>query len=117
MNLLMWIEQFDGNLPPPAILKPKPLWTGKQILSLLIPEINLTRFSSTFNKEIEKDHSINLCDTVILIEKGDLLSGIVDKRTAGSASGSLIHLIWMEHGPVEAGNFLSGAQKLVNNWL
>jgi DNA-directed RNA polymerase II subunit RPB1 len=28
MNLLMWID-YDGTLPTPAILKPKPLWTGK----------------------------------------------------------------------------------------
>jgi len=28
MNLLMWID-YNGTLPPPAILKPRPLWTGK----------------------------------------------------------------------------------------
>ena len=39
MNLLMWVE-YDGKLPPPAILKPRPMWTGKQILSLVIPKIN-----------------------------------------------------------------------------
>lgn len=39
MNLLMWIE-YNGSLPMPAILKPKPLWTGKQIISLIIPDVN-----------------------------------------------------------------------------
>jgi len=24
----MWID-YNGTLPPPAILKPRPLWTGK----------------------------------------------------------------------------------------
>ncbi|KNE62647.1 DNA-directed RNA polymerase II subunit rpb1 [Allomyces macrogynus ATCC 38327] len=38
MNLLMWVPNWDGNVPPPAIMKPKPLWTGKQILSLVIPK-------------------------------------------------------------------------------
>ena len=28
MNLLMWIN-YDGKLPLPAILKPRPMWTGK----------------------------------------------------------------------------------------
>ena len=37
MNLLLWIRKWDGKLPIPCILKPKPLWTGKQIFSLLIP--------------------------------------------------------------------------------
>ena len=25
MNLLMWVDNFDGKLPMPAILKPRPL--------------------------------------------------------------------------------------------
>jgi DNA-directed RNA polymerase II subunit RPB1 len=37
MQLLMWAEYQDDKFPEPAILKPKPLWTGKQIFSLIIP--------------------------------------------------------------------------------
>ena len=40
MNLIMWIGDYNGSLPVPAILKPVPLWTGKQIFSLLLPKIN-----------------------------------------------------------------------------
>jgi DNA-directed RNA polymerase II subunit RPB1 len=36
MQLLMWIPSFDGKIPPPAILKPKPLWTGKQLFRYVI---------------------------------------------------------------------------------
>lgn len=28
MNMCMWIQPWDGNIPAPAILKPRPLWTG-----------------------------------------------------------------------------------------
>ena len=47
MQLCMWVTEFGHSgevksLPLPAILKPKPLWTGKQIFSLLIPNINLS---------------------------------------------------------------------------
>lgn len=31
------------QLPMPAVIKPKPLWTGKQIMSLIIPNINIIR--------------------------------------------------------------------------
>ena len=31
MNILMWLEDWDGRMPTPAILKPRPLWTGKQV--------------------------------------------------------------------------------------
>jgi len=32
MNLLMWLDvegELKAKLPTPAILKPRPLWTGK----------------------------------------------------------------------------------------
>lgn len=48
MNLLMFLPIWDGKMPRPAILKPKPLWTGKQIFSLIIPgNVNMIRTHST----------------------------------------------------------------------
>lgn len=43
MNILMFVDyDLQKGLPQPAILKPKALWTGKQIISLVIPKtINL----------------------------------------------------------------------------
>ena len=44
MNLLMHVPTWDGLLPQPALLKPRPLWTGKQLFTLLIPgRINCIR--------------------------------------------------------------------------
>lgn len=43
MNILMWLEDWDGRVPMPAILKPEPLWTGKQVINLIIPRVNLRR--------------------------------------------------------------------------
>lgn len=114
MNLLMWIDNFDGRLPMPAILKPKPLWTGKQVFSLILPEINLLRYSSTHDPS---KMAPSVADTEVLIERGELLTGVVDKRTVGASSGSLIHVIWMEHGPKATSEFLSRCQKVVNHWL
>lgn len=48
MNLLMWMRNWNGKIPIPAVLKPKPLWTGKQIFSLIIPgRVNCIRTHST----------------------------------------------------------------------
>jgi DNA-directed RNA polymerase II subunit RPB1 len=44
MNILLWVPEWDGIIPQPAILKPRPKWTGKQIIGLVIPEgLNLVR--------------------------------------------------------------------------
>ncbi|CDJ52195.1 DNA-directed RNA polymerase, related [Eimeria brunetti] len=48
---------------------------------------------------------------------GELLAGKICKKTVGSSSGSLIHLLWNEVGPERTKDFLGALQKLVNFWL
>ncbi|KAL6222224.1 hypothetical protein ACLB2K_005616 [Fragaria x ananassa] len=116
MNILMWWEDFDGKVPAPAILKPRPLWTGKQVFNLIIPkQINLQRISSWHSESESGD--ITPGDTFVRIEKGELLSGTLCKRALGTSTGSLIHVIWEEVGPDAASKFLSNTQWLVNYWL
>ncbi|CAL9190410.1 unnamed protein product [Musa hybrid cultivar] len=116
MNILMWWEDFDGKVPAPAILKPRPLWTGKQVFNLIIPkQINLIRFSA-WHSESETGF-ITPGDTLVRIEKGELLSGTLCKKTLGTSTGSLIHCIWEEVGPDAARKFLGHTQWLVNYWL
>lgn len=93
MNILMWWEDFDGKIPAPAILKPQPLWTGKQVFNLIIPkQINLTR-TSAWHAESETGF-ITPGDTFVRIEKGELISGTLCKKALGTSTGSLIHVIW-----------------------
>jgi DNA-directed RNA polymerase II subunit RPB1 len=93
MNILMWWQDFDGKIPAPAILKPRPIWTGKQVFNLIIPkQINLIRFSA-WHSETETGF-ITPGDTMVRIEKGELLSGTLCKKSLGTGSGSLIHVIW-----------------------
>ncbi len=55
MNLLLWMRNWNGKLPVPAVLKPKPLWTGKQIFSLIIPgRVNCIRTHSTHPDDEDK---------------------------------------------------------------
>ncbi|XP_022895267.1 DNA-directed RNA polymerase II subunit 1 [Olea europaea var. sylvestris] len=116
MNILMWWEDFDGKVPAPAILKPRPLWTGKQVFNLIIPrQINLLRYAA-WHQESEKGF-ITPGDTQVRIEKGELLSGTLCKKTLGTSTGSLIHVIWEEVGPDAARKFLGHTQWLVNYWL
>ncbi|KAL3624527.1 DNA-directed RNA polymerase II subunit rpb1 [Castilleja foliolosa] len=116
MNTLMWWEDFDGKVPAPAILKPRPLWTGKQVFNLIIPkQINLLRYSA-WHQEGEKGF-ITPGDTQVRIEKGELLSGTLCKKALGTSTGSLIHVIWEEVGPDAARKFLGHTQWLVNYWL
>ena len=109
MNILMWANYTEDILPMPTILKPKQLWTGKQIFSLIIPDIN-------FEKNGDKGVLSN-ADKNILIRKGELIMGNLTKGAIGNSSGGMIHIIWKEKGPYGCRDFLSNVQLIVNNWL
>ncbi len=46
---------------------------------------------------IEEDRNISIADTVVLVEQGELLMGILDKNTLGASNGSMIHIIQVSH--------------------
>ncbi|KAF1745139.1 hypothetical protein MXB_4093 [Myxobolus squamalis] len=120
MNLIMWAEGSHTDIPIPAILKPKPLWTGKQLFTLFIPKgINCTGAHSTHPDSEDKSiyRYISPGDTKVLIEDGILLSGIMCSRTLGRSSGSLIHIIVLELGSDVAKKFFSQVQRFINNFL
>nr|PVC54158.1 DNA-directed RNA polymerase [Theileria orientalis] len=123
MSLLIWIPYWDGKLPQPAIFFPKNLWTGKQVISVLltfnqaqgITNINLIRDGSI---KLEKDNlNCSVNDSRVIIRKNEHLSGIICKKTVGCSSGSLIHILWHEAGPEKCRDFLTTLQKVVNNWF
>ncbi|XP_033117859.1 DNA-directed RNA polymerase II subunit RPB1-like [Anneissia japonica] len=120
MNLLMWLPTWNGKMPQPAILKPKHLWTGKQMMSLIIPNgINLIRTHSTHPDDEDKGPYkwLSPGDTKVLIENGELISGIICKKTLGTSSGSLVHVSFMERGHEESKLLYGYIQTVVNNWL
>jgi DNA-directed RNA polymerase II subunit RPB1 len=115
-NLLMCIDNWNGKVPIPAILRPQPLWTGKQLFTLITPtQMNIVRQSN--NHPDGQSSEISPTDTQVLILEGELIMGIVDAKTVGKQAGTLIHLIWVEVGPDATRQFLTDCQKLINNWL
>ncbi|XP_014661495.1 PREDICTED: DNA-directed RNA polymerase II subunit RPB1-like [Priapulus caudatus] len=120
MNLLMWLPPWDGKVPQPAILKPKPLWTGKQVFSLIIPgNVNLIRTHSTHPDEEDTGPYkwLSPGDTKVLIEGGELITGIICKKTVGPSAGSLLHVVALELGHKLAADLYGNIQTVVNNWL
>lgn len=72
MNILFWIPNWNGIVPEPTIIKPKPLWTGKQMLSMCIPDgIHLRRLDKS---------PISPDDDGMLVVKGKIMYGVVNKR-------------------------------------
>ncbi|CAN9148753.1 unnamed protein product [Alternaria alternata] len=105
----------------PAVLKPRPMWTGKQIISTVLKnikpaeyqELTLTSKSST-NGKLWGAH---VEEQIVIVKDGQLLSGIMDKSQIGPAAGGLINGIYEAYGETIAGRALSIIGRLLTKML
>ena len=95
-----------ASIPPPAILKPA-LWTGKQVLSWILPK--------SYN--FTKGNPSSLQEESIVIRHGELLCGRLCKQTMGNSSNGIVHGIWKQFSPWAASKFVSDAQRILMQWL
>lgn len=120
MNTMMWINTWDGKMPTPAILKPRPLWTGKQMFSMICPKLNYRGIAKTHppkTKTNPNPNPFNLCDSEVLIHSGDLLQGVIDKNSVGTSGGSIVHVCWLQDGWEETRRFMNQIQAVTNYWM
>ncbi|CED83722.1 beta and beta-prime subunits of dna dependent rna-polymerase [Phaffia rhodozyma] len=110
-NILLWLPNWDGIVPTPALIKPKPLWTGKQILSMTLPKgINIA-------KRADEPSPIHPTDEEVIVENGEILCGIIVKKMAGASANGFIDVIFREKGPEAARDWISNVQLVVNYFL
>ncbi|KAF9412429.1 hypothetical protein HW555_009098 [Spodoptera exigua] len=84
------------DMPPPAILKPRKLWTGKQIFSLIMKpnkkcEVKANLETKGKNYTGNKDMCVQ--DSYVIIRNSELLCGSMDKSTLGSGTKNSIFYI------------------------
>ncbi len=111
MNVMLWVPEWDGVIPQPAIFKPQPRWTGKQMVSMVLPK------SLNLERPEDKPGFFPPEDKGCLILEGELMFGLFMKKFVGSSAGGVIHTIFNESGPDVAMAFFNGAQRIVNYWL
>ena len=119
MNLMMTIKyeapyRKQWVIPHPAIVKPIPLWTGKQLVSMIMPPLFLEKYVRGAGKEtsVWDPH-----ERVVILRAGNLLVGTLCKATVGSASGGIIHIMSLDYDGRVTCNFMSDVQRLINAWL
>ncbi|KAG9317499.1 hypothetical protein JVU11DRAFT_1703 [Chiua virens] len=118
----------SGDLPsdrlktlPPAIWVPKPLWTGKQIISTVL--LNITPPNAEgLNLESTSKVSGNLwgkgsLEDKIVILDGELLRGVLDKSAFGATDYGLVHSVHELYGPTVAGQLLGILSRLFTKFL
>jgi DNA-directed RNA polymerase III subunit RPC1 len=89
-------SNLDIELPPPAILKPRRLWTGKQIFSLILrpnSKCPVKSNLSTKGKNYTGNEDMCVKDSYVIIRNSELLCGSMDKSTLGSGTKNCIFYV------------------------
>ncbi|KPM03001.1 DNA-directed RNA polymerase III subunit RPC1-like protein [Sarcoptes scabiei] len=94
------------KIPKPAVIKPFPLWTGKQLFSSILrpylstkTKLNIKLKTKSYSSN--EEHCIN--EGFIHIRNGELLSGTIDKSVIGGGSkNNIFYLILKQYDADES---------------
>lgn len=107
MDYSLQVHYSDQELPTPAILKPKRMYTGKQLFTYLTPrEVAMQR------------NPLSTVDAdAVCIRRGTLHRGQLAKRDLGSSQGGIVHSICVDINPYRCMHFLSDLQRCIAVYL
>ncbi len=103
------------EIPEPVIKYPTQYWTGKQIISILLPKyLNLSlRAKICQNCKVCQEFECPY-DAYVLIRRGRLLTGVIDNKAFGAGQpNSLLHRIVKDYGNTRARQFLDSCARMI----
>ncbi|KAL1888469.1 hypothetical protein Cpir12675_006164 [Ceratocystis pirilliformis] len=110
------------ELVPPAVLKPFPRWTGKQVVTTILKNIKPPNCGGLWmnGKTQLKAAQWGIGgedEALVRFIDGEFISGILDKSQLGPSSGGMIHAIHEVYGAAIAGKTLSSFGRLLTSYL
>jgi len=129
-GLEMIRSDIDITLVPPAIVKPRELWTGKQVITTVLQHLR-----KGSDRDSEKTRELSGISTerksktpgsafgdeqeehLVLVRDGELLRGVLDKAAFGSTEFSLVHAVYEAYGPEKTGLLLNALGRLFTAYI
>ena len=119
----------DYQIVPPCILRPKPMWTGKQLITTILQNLTrglpqLTLHSTSRIPSRSWNHhrrtaasttgtpSGALEEGIVNIREGELLQGVLDKSQFGPSAFGMVHACYELYGSAMAGRLLTALGRL-----
>ena len=116
---------------PPAVIKPRKLWTGKQIISTLLHNLRYSTYKDTKKfsgplpgisqerktKTPATAFGESMKEHLVIIRDGHLLRGVLDKAAFGATDMSLVHAVHESYGPHKAGLLLNSLGRLFTAYI
>ena len=125
-NICMYMAGADMqlDLPPPTVLKPVMLWTGKQVFNVMMRPnkaspvlVNLDAACREYRaSDMPRDLDVN--DGWLCIRNSEVMCGVMDKTTIGSGKkDNVFYVILRDFGPDAAVQAMNRLAKLSARWL
>eukprot|EP00928_Gymnodinium_smaydae_P029135 TRINITY_DN22024_c0_g1_i1.p1 TRINITY_DN22024_c0_g1~~TRINITY_DN22024_c0_g1_i1.p1 ORF type:complete len:1780 (+),score=378.23 TRINITY_DN22024_c0_g1_i1:126-5465(+) len=125
------------DLDPPVVQKPRALWTGKQVFSMLLknlikiyqkPKPKSAKATSGGGLNFESKSKTpgdlwngkfdgNKEEETVLFQETELLMGVLDKNQFGASSYSMVHLVHEMVGSHAVGALLTSMARLYSMFL
>ena len=111
MNMMMWNRRFEGVVPAgEKDVGGKPAWSGQQILSQLMPPINIEMGNGSYKEDKKKEN-------YVVIREGKILQGVFDKDVFSKPSKGIVHTTFKDYGSTDTVNFIDSMQNTVEQFL
>lgn len=101
------IRHTRVKLPPPCMLHPVECWSGKQLLSMILPH------DFQYGKVADAPNE----GSNVVVRGGVIVTGLLRKATLGTSAGSFVDVLYREYGCVTTAQWMSDIQRIVNAWL
>lgn len=79
-------------------------YTGTELFSKIIPK--------GINRVVKKNGKV-----IFEIRDGEIVTGILDKKSLSTARNSIVHYVWDKYGADATQNFIDDSQRLILNYL
>jgi DNA-directed RNA polymerase I subunit RPA1 len=113
----------------PAILKPVPRWTGKQVISTILK--NVVEYGQDHSSEARVGLNLEAPsklpsdvwgpygkeETLVIVRDNELLQGVLDKAHIGNAEFGLVHTFYELYSAKLTGKFFSCLARLLTVFL
>ena len=128
------VQNVSGMIPLPAILLPRPRWTGKQLVSAIlkfvcgmfdrrsqgvtlkgVSMIQQNAYKSYARGKIPTDQKQG--DHRVIILNGELITGSICKNQLGPSNMAVSHVIHEVHGPHAVGQLFGALGRALTQFL
>lgn len=126
-NICMYMVDGDLqlDLPPPSIIKPVMLWTGKQVFNVMMRPnkscpvlVNLDAACREYRAVPGQARDLDKNDGWLCVRNSEIMCGVMDKSTIGSGKkDSIFYVVLRDFGPDAAVDAMNRLAKLAARWL